>query len=158
MNTLNKKMSQGFSVIEILVVVAIVLALSAVSLLSLSAMRDRLMLNDARSSLAFHLEESKAKAVAGTGGEPHGIYFTDDSYVQFTGSEYDPEDASNIEHTLRPGLTLSTDILSADKVIIFSRIIGSVGNSVTLTISLDHDEDEMRTIVVGPGGDLSYEE
>lgn len=156
MNTFKEKDKQGFSLIEILVVVAIVAALAAVGLLSLTSMRDRLLLDDAQSSLAFHLEESKARAVAGTGGTEHGVYFSENAYVQFLGDVYDPGDASNTAHALDPGLTLTTDILG-DEVVIFSRITGTVDEAVTLTLSLDNDPTKTRVIVIGEGGDISYE-
>lgn len=156
MNTFKEKDKQGFSLIEILVVVAIVTALAVVGLLSLTSMRDRLLLDDAQSSLAFHLEESKARAVAGTGGVEHGVYFSEDTYVQFLGDVYDPGDASNTAHALDPGLTLTTDILG-DEVVIFSRITGTVDEAVTLTLSLNNDPTKTRVIIIGEGGDISYE-
>lgn len=158
MNIFREKKHRGFSLIEIVTVVAIVAGLAVVAMLSLTAMRDRLLLDDARSALSFHLEESKARAVAGKGGESHGVYFASDRYVQFVGDEYEGDDDSNAEHPLDPGLTLTTDILDDEEVIIFSRITGTVGETVTLTISLNNDPTKTRVIMVGEGGDISYAE
>lgn len=158
MKTFREKTQSGFSLIEILVVVAIVAALAVVAMLSLTAMRDRLVLNDARGALAFHLEESKARAVAGLGSESHGVYFSDNMYAQFTGDEYEDDEESNTEYPLDPRLTLATDILDDEEVIIFSRITGAVGETVTLTLSLNNDPTKTRVIVVGEGGDISYQE
>lgn len=156
MNT-RKLFRSGFSLIEILVVVAIVAALAVVALLSLTAMRDRLVLNDARSALAFHLEESKARAVAGLGSESHGVYFGGNMYAQFTGDEYE-DDESATEYPLDPRLTISTDILDDEEVIVFSRITGTTDEAVTVTISLNNDPTKTRVIVIGEGGDISYQE
>lgn len=157
MSTFREKISRGFSLIEIVIVVAIVAALAVVAMLSLTSMRDRLLLDDAQSSLAFHLEELKSRAVAGTGGEAHGVYFHDEGYVQFVGDAYDPNDASNDPHMIDPGLTLTTDILG-DEEVIFSRITGTTDDTVTLTIRLANDPTKTRVIVIGEGGDVSYQE
>lgn len=148
----------GFSIVEILVVVAIVVSLAGVALLGLARVRDRLSLDDAAGAMVFHLEESKARAVAGHGGVSHGIRFADDSYSQFAGSAYDENDDSNVLHELDPRLRLTTDILGDEPAVVFSRITGAADESVTLTIGLRRDPDTRRVIVIGPGGDISYGE
>lgn len=150
MNTLQR----GFSFIEIMVVVAIVLALAAVTVVSLTAMKDRMLLKEAQSTIAFHLEESKARSVAGRGGEPHGVNFGDGQYTQFEGDEYDADSPLNVLHDLDPRLTVTTDIMDSEKSVVFSRITGRTEEEVRITISLSDDE---RTVVVGVGGDISYE-
>lgn len=141
--------------IEILVVVAIVVLLAIVALLSLSSMRDRLLLNDAESSLIFHLEESKARSVSGSGGEPHGIYFEADSYTQFTGDEYDENDSSNMVQQIDPALEFVTDILEDENGVVFSRITGTTGENVEIKIRLKNDPSSLRQVMVGAGGDIT---
>ena len=138
-----------------MVVVAIVVALSAIAVVSLSAMQERMMLNSAASELVFHLEESKSRAVAGVQGQPHGIYFNTEYYVQFRGDEYDPNDSSNTIHEVDPRLELSTDILGDEDTIIFSRITGATEDSYSITVSLKDSEDESRSVLVGEGGDIA---
>lgn len=143
---------------EILVVVAIVVTLAGIALLGLAHMRDRLSLDDAASAMVFHLEESKARAVAGFGGASHGVYFADDAYAQFAGNAYDAEDDSNVLHELDPRLRLTTDILEGESAVVFSRITGAADESLTITISLRRDPETRRVILIGPGGDISYGE
>lgn len=154
----SQKLSAGFSVIEIIVVVAIVTMLAALAMLGLSTMRDRLLLNDAERALAFHLEETKARAVAGTGGTPHGMYFADNAYTEFVGNVYDADDADNVPHELDPRLQLTTDILSGEASVVFARITGTVSEAVTITVALRRDPDVSRIVQIGPGGDISYGE
>ena len=148
----------GFSFIEILVVVAVVLLLALVAFTSLSSLHERNLLRDASNTLVFHLEESKARSVAGTGGEPHGLYFAEDYYVQFIGSEYDALEPSNVVHQLDPAITLTIDILEGEDEIIFSRITGRSSSEASFTIELQNNPDEERVVLVGAGGDISYEE
>lgn len=148
--------AKGFTLIEIMVVVAIVLVLSAIAIVSLSAMQERILLNSMASGLVFHLEESRSRSVAGVQGQPHGIYFDTDYYVQFRGEEYDPNDSTNTVHELDPRLELSTDILSGEESIIFSRITGATEESHTVTISLKKQGGNSQSVVVGVGGDITH--
>ncbi len=148
-------LSRGFTLIEIMVVITIVVVLSAIAVVSLSAMQERMTLNSATSELIFHLEESKSRAVAGVQGQPHGIYFDTDYYVQFIGDEYDPNDSANTIHAIDPRLELSTDILGDEESIIFSRITGATEDSHTVVISLKNNVDEDRSVLVGAGGDIA---
>lgn len=146
---------KGFTFIEIMVVVAIVLLLSAIAIVSLSAMQERLVLNAAVNDLVFHLEESKSRAVAGVQGQPHGIYFAADYYVQFLGSEYDPNNSANTIHAIDPRLELSADILGGEDSIIFSRITGATENSGLITVTVKNNGDQHRSVEVGAGGNIT---
>lgn len=148
----------GFTFVEIMVVVAVLLLLAAVTVLSLGAFSDRLLLRSAASDVAFALEAAKARSVAGAGGEAHGVHFADDSFVEFSGESYDDEDSGNVAHELDDRLSLSTDILNGEESVIFSRITGAVGETVTIEIALAADPTKAKTVVVGPGGDISYGE
>lgn len=140
---------------ELIVVIAIVLILLAVSVWSLQFMQERVLLNTLQSSLVFNLEEAKAKAVAGKNGLPHGIYFTENSYVQFSGYEYDPEDVNNVVHDIDSRLLLSTDILGNEEVIIFSRITGSASDEAIIEISSRANPENRKVIKIGQGGGIT---
>lgn len=147
----------GFTFVEIMVVVAVLLALSVIAVVSLGALNDRLLLRSASSDIAFALESAKARSVAGTDGVAHGIYFSDDRFIEFSG-DYVENDDDNVTHELDDRVTLSTDILNGEESVTFSRITGMVGESVTITVALKSDPAKTKSVVVGPGGDISYGE
>lgn len=151
------KSSRGFSLVEILVVLAVIIALTTIALWSLGSMSERLLLRSAVSDIAFVLEAQKAKAVSGTGGVAQGVFFNASSYTEFAGSEYDEDEDDNFTHSLDSRLVLSTDIIGEESII-FSRITGATGDSVTVTVSLANDATRFRTVVVGLGGDIAYGE
>lgn len=151
------KSSRGFSLVEILVVLAVIFLLTVIAAWSLSSMTERLLLRSAVSDIAFVLEGQKAKAVAGTGGLAQGVLFNDSSYTEFAGNSYDEDDDDNFTHSIDDRLELSTDIIGEESII-FSRITGATGESVTITVSLASDETRFRTVIVGPGGDIAYGE
>lgn len=147
----------GFSFLEIIVVIAILTVLTTISLVSLGAMQERLLLRAAASDIVFALEAAKARSVAGTGGVVHGVHFTDETYVEFRGSTYDAEDDDVLVHELDPRLTLTTDTLS-ETSIVFARITGTTGAATEIMLALKDDPDTYRTILVGAGGAISYDE
>ncbi len=149
---------RGFTFIEIMVVVAVVLVLSAIAVWSLGAMNERLLLRAAMSDVAFALEAAKARAVAGTGGEPHGVNFEADHFTEFSGNSFNVDDEGNVVHALDDRVGLSTDILQSEESVIFSRLSGAIDEAVTITVYLIDDPDMNKTIVIGPGGDISYGE
>ena len=149
---------KGFTFIEIMVVVSIVVLLSAIAAVSLSAMQERLLLRSAVSDIAFALEAARAHSVAGTGGDPHGVYFGENVFVEFSGSAYDDEDPDNVTHEIDDRLLLATDILGGEGPVIFSRIVGTVDDGVTITVSSVSNPSLSRSITVGAGGDIAFDE
>lgn len=148
---------RGFSFIEIVVVIAIVLVLTAISVVSLKSMQERLLLRSAASDIVFSLEAAKARSVAGTGGVVHGVYFGEATYVEFRGLSYDANAEHRLVHELDPRLSITTDILGETSVV-FSRITGTVGTTVRITVALTADPTNYREIWVGTGGDIAYGE
>lgn len=143
----------GFTLVEVLVVLAILSVLSTLGMVSWTAARERAELTAVANTIVLHLEESKARAVAGTGGVPHGVWFGDDRYVQFAGATYDPDDVTNAVHTLDGSFSLS--VTSGEDEVVFARITGMVEDALTITVARTSDPSAARTMIVGNGGDIS---
>jgi prepilin-type N-terminal cleavage/methylation domain-containing protein len=146
---------RGFTLIEIMLVMGILLILCVVSILGFNAMRDRAALRAAANSLIFALEESKGQAIAGVGGMAHGVHFDSDAYTQFDGDHYSANSGGNDAHALDAGMELSTDLDDGDESVVFARKTGFVGKDVRVTISLSDDPESARVILIGSGGDIS---
>lgn len=149
---------RGFSFIELMVVIAVVTVLATVAVVSLSAMQERLLLNHTRSNIAFHLEEMRAKSVAGSGGVAHGVNFSRDRYVQFSGGTYGANNSDNSIHVVDGSLEIVTDIIGNDKSVVFDRITGTAGSRVVVTIRSRANPENRQIVVVGTGGDISYDQ
>lgn len=146
--------SYGFSLVEIIVVLAIISILSSIGVMGWSAARERTALTAEANAIVLHLEETRARAVAGTGGTTHGVWFDDDRYVQFAGATYDAGDETNRIHVLDERFMLSVLPAEADEVV-FARITGRVDEAFTVEVSRRDDPGASRTIIVGAGGDVS---
>lgn len=144
--------TRGFTLMEILVIVSIIVILSAIGVLQFMEMRDRAELTSTARTLVAHLEESKSRAVAGLYGDSHGIHITSDAYTQFSGDTYDLDDETNQVHEISDGLTLDT---SGDSDVIFARITGGIDEVVTITVALEDDPTQTRDILIGTGGAIT---
>lgn len=146
---------RGFSAIELLVGIAIMASLALIGVINYMDSREQAHVRALTTTLVFHLEETRTAAIAGKGGDVHGVHFDTDAYTVFSGLVYDADDVENIQYPIEEGFVLSTDM--PDDVVIFSRITGAVSNPGTVTIMSAGDETVYREIVIGPRGDISIE-
>lgn len=147
----------AFSLVEILVVLSILSVLAYVGIFATTAARDRTELRALSNTIMLHLEESKARAVSGSGGTAHGVWFDDNQYVQFSGTTYTPSASDNVVYEVSEEFTLSVSPLSQDEVV-FNRITGMVDTAITITVARTDGSGTARTITVGGGGNISQSE
>lgn len=148
---------RGLSIVEIIIVLAILGALSVGAFIMFNDSRSAVGLKRVSQDVAFHLEEVRAEALAGKNGEPQGVKFNSDSYVQFSGATYSGSDPENNTIVLTEGFTLTTDA-GGDEVVVFDRLTGSVSGApviITLTHTLS---GATGTVTVGTEGDISISE
>ncbi|MCA9370031.1 MAG: type II secretion system protein [Pseudomonadales bacterium] len=127
----------GFTLIEVLVVMAIFLGLFAMSVLVFSNMIPRATLDGVVSTVRADLLSQQNKAMIGeTGGagsaSSFGIAFTTDSYTLFRGdSRSSGQDEATT--TLPEGLIVTTSF-PQDEVVFSTRSGASLGGSGTITL------------------------
>jgi|GEM_PF-5321948 len=146
--------NRGFTLIEIMVVIGIMMLLFSVGVLSINMLLERMVINAATNELIFTLEEAKAGAVAGSQGDVHGVYFSGNGYTEYIGDI----DNHNVTHDLDGRLQLETDIINTDNSVTFSRITGAASQRTTITISFKDQPEKQSVVVIGKGGDISRSE
>ena len=145
---------RGMTLIEILLVLAILGILALVAVVNFAGKREQVTLRTGTEAVYFALEQAKADALAGKGGEPQGVKFNSDSFVRFSGASYSGGASENLTTKINDILTISTT-LSGDETIIFSRLTGSTGGTATVTVAVSDDVSVFEQIVVGPLGDIN---
>lgn len=146
--------TQGFTLVEVLVVLALITLLSYVALIGYSKQRTQATLRAAAEDIQFQLEGARADALAGKNGEAQGIKFATDSYIRFGGETYSSSDSSNQTKSIDEQLLISTT-LSGDETIVFDRLTGATGGTATVTVALRDDLTKFRQLVIGPRGDIN---
>ena len=146
---------KGFSLLEIMIVVAIIGILSAIAVINFSAARKAKILETTADGIAFTLEKAKADSVSGKYGQSHGLKFNTGDYISFVGSSYNAGNASNTAYTIDDSFTITNTITDPDDKIVFLRLTGATNNTATVTVSQISDSTKKRDVVIGPLGNIS---
>lgn len=131
----------GFTLIEILVVIGIFAIISGFATVNLLRLQTKTSVNTAAKTLVSDIKSQQIKAMMGTDNAAEGIHFGTSSYTLFAGSSYNPADANNFTVTLDQNLIFSQDTFSGQNII-FSKVSGEVAgfasgqNSIVISHSV----------------------
>lgn len=150
--------TRGFSLIELLIVFAVVALLAAGALYSMTAARANKQLATIVDGIVFTLEEAKSNALSGKDGTAHGVHFTNNEYVLFGGATYDSNDPENQAFAVDSGFTITTTLTGSGSDVVFARLIGEVAADGTVTVTDDSDPTRTTAVHIGPLGDVSVVE
>lgn len=133
-------MKQGFTLLELLLVLAILGVLFALSIANISNVIPSANLEQAIDILRADTREQQMKAMMGyeaiTGGaSEYGVYFADDHYTIFTGSNFVPGNEENYDIELPAGLIFE-NVLLPQAVVVFAHGSGDVVNFDPLNHSI----------------------
>ncbi len=154
-SSLPRNNTRGFTLVEMLTVLAIFVILFSIGTYALTSSRNRKSADVVTDAITFKLEEAKADSISGKGGTSFGIKFNANSYVVFSGSTYNASDAANTTIALPDGISMSATIPGADTSVIFARRSGVPNVTGTITISNTRDVGHLETITVDTQGDIT---
>lgn len=131
----------GFTLVEVLIVMGIILILFSITSLNLSNTVPKSSLNDAVQLLVANIKQQQLSALTGntegqTNSSSYGIYFTSGKYTLFRGNSYNANDTSNYDVSLND---INTSFSGTGSVIVFNKGSGEInnflptGNTIILT-------------------------
>lgn len=136
---------QGFTLIELGVVLAIMIILLTLSVVSITTVQQQAYLSKSLEVLLSDIKLQQTKAMNGqTDGESttyrYGIYFDTDTYTLFRGDTYNSSDPFNFTVSLDGQLTFSS-VTFPNSQIVFEKgsgeLVGFTPGSNTITLSED---------------------
>ena len=145
---------KGFTIIELLIVIAITLILATLSASLYGNLQVSSQLNDSTSQMLQATRTARERSVARVNNSAHGVYFeinpgADDRYILYQGSSYAARDSSHDRATtLANSLSLSTTLTGSE--VNFSMGFGVPDN--TGSVILTHDVNGTRTITINSFG------
>jgi type II secretory pathway pseudopilin PulG len=152
-------MRQGYTLAELLIVIAIVMVLALVSLAGFVNRRNRSHLDSTAAAMAGLLREAQSRSTSQQSSSAWGVRFENGDPPFFALFEA-PYDASTTAgyHSLPVWVGYSTSSIAAGShaEVIFSQISGLASGSSSISIHLIQNPEASSTVSVGPSGAVSY--
>lgn len=144
----------GFSLVELLVVIALIVVLATLAVTSFGQYRQQLALTTTVQTIATHIVTVHNRALSGKGGEPHSIRITADGYDIFPGTTYSASDPELERFGIDERLLLSST-LPGDGTLTFARLSGAPQTTATITVAISDDVTQYAQLYIGERGEVS---
>ena len=149
---INKK-QKGFSLIEMVVVVAIGAVLVAVVVFSFSSFRNNKIIDVSADQILSVINEARVKTVSSEDYSRFGVRLEANRAVFFKGDTFTEPNPSNIQTTLSSLVEISDISLSGGGAdIVFQKLTGKTSNYGSLRVRLRSDNNKYKTISVKSTG------
>lgn len=147
---------KGFTLIEILVVVALIALLATAVVVSTVSFRSQIDLNTAAQNILNTLRIARAKTLASESASQYGVYFESGQYVLFKGTSYNPPASDNEFHSLPSGFEIANVSIGGGNEAIFQRLTGITSQSGSVDVRQISDPAKSKTIVIDPSGEVAF--
>lgn len=147
-------MNKGFTIIELLVSVAIIGVVAVLLISGFNSFRESTQLNEAHSNILGILRDARSRTLSGEKNTHYSVHFEENQVVLFSGSLYVSGFSSNEVYSL-PSLTrISSISLGGPTEVIFARLTGSASASGTITIQSTSNSSKTKTIIITSSGSI----
>ncbi|MCX6753771.1 MAG: prepilin-type N-terminal cleavage/methylation domain-containing protein [Candidatus Nomurabacteria bacterium] len=157
LNFLKINRNKGFTLIEILMVIAILGIISSIVLLNLSQFRNEQLLKNTTLDVVSLLSKARQNTLSSVNSTNYGIHFDNDKAVLFTGSVYSSNNTTNepVVFSSKVIIPIPSGLnIGGGSDVIFERLTGeTVGG--TIKIQLTSDSTKQKIITVGKIGNAS---
>jgi len=149
----------GFTLVEVLIVIAIVAIIAGVSLLSLQGTKNSTDLNNAAKQIVSILRQAQTQAASDYQGAAWGVHFVNAtaSFYAIFSSAYSP--TSTVNRYLLPttvAFRTSTVPASSSLDVVFSALSGVSSVSTSITLYSTVQPSFSSTIRVASSGEVSF--
>jgi prepilin-type N-terminal cleavage/methylation domain-containing protein len=133
----NNMKKQGFSLIEFIIVIAIIGILVAIVVPSLSSFRNNQLLRGTTEELSGFIQEARSMTLSSHDSLQYGIHFEEDEAVRFSGTSYSAGAVDNEVFSIPQGMTISDiSLFGAGDDVLFERLTGQTDEYGTITLTL----------------------
>ncbi|MBU1102325.1 type II secretion system GspH family protein [Patescibacteria group bacterium] len=147
---------EGFSLIELVVVIAILLILAGFFLISLNLLRHKNSLDYSAQEIIKMLRLAQNKTLASEGASSFGVYFESNKLTLFKGTSFNPFDTENQERKLADDVVISQiSLANATSSVVFDRLTGTTANSGSVKIELVNDSSQNKDVFIETSGAIS---
>lgn len=148
---------KGFTTMEILVVLAVLSFIVAITFSSLSDFRNKSALKSSTQTALSVLQNARQKTLSSENLSQYGVHIDNSDLTLFTGSSYSQGLSSNIVYSIDSNIEVTYSLNGGGSDIVFDRLTGQTSNYGTITFSLSSDNTKYKTITINNMGSV-YEE
>ncbi len=128
---------RGFTLIEIMVVLGIMVLIIAVVLPAFSKMRDNQLLKSTTADVFSSLNKAKSQTLSSVSSSEYGVHFESDKIVIFKGTTYSSSDPNNEIVLITSPASISSISLTGGAVdLYFNRLTGAPNKTGSITVAV----------------------
>ena len=147
------RVSRGFTLLEIIIVISILGVLLSVVLPSLTSFRQKSILNTETQEVTTLINKARLSSMSSKNDKQYGIHFEAGKIVLFEGTTYIAGAGTNEEHLFDTVLTLNPITINGGGAeTVFQKITGSTNQNSTTTLKVIANTGARSTIVILPSG------
>ena len=148
-----KYRNRGFTLVEVLIVIAIMAILSGVVIFSFSGMRARQDVDSNTEVITSLLKEARSRTLGSIDSTTYGVFIETNQVTLFKGASYIAGDPTNQTNSLSNTVTITAVSLNGGgSTIMFERLTGKTNNFGTMRVEFTSDTSVARTITVDATG------
>jgi prepilin-type N-terminal cleavage/methylation domain-containing protein len=150
---------RGISLLEIMVVMAIITILCLITIPALSAFRNEQALKNTTDDLVSLLNEARSDTQASLNSTNYSVYIQSNQATYFVGSTYTNGLSTNKQITFNTAVTIPSSggitLNGGGSIVTFNRLAGDTGEYGTIVIQLVSDATHSKTITINQTGIVS---
>lgn len=147
-----KKNTRGFSLLELVIVIAILGVLVATIVPSFLKFRQSSVLNTETQELVTIINRARLLSVSSKNDQQFGVHFEAGQVVLFSGATYSAAATTNEAHVFSPAITLSSfTINGGGSEVLFQKVTGATNQNATTTLMVV-GTTASTTVIVRPTG------
>ncbi len=148
----NSKYRKGFTLIELILVLAIFALLTTASISNLSAYRNKQVLNGETSQVLSMLSQARSQTLDSKSQLSYGVRINTDRVILFPTS-FASSTSGNEEYVLHHSVAITNTSLTGGSLdVLFQRLTGETSNYGTIRVSLISDPNQYHIISINQTG------
>jgi len=146
-------MKKGFTLIEIVVSISVLIILATITTSAFSSFREKQALNSDIEQISVLLNDARFKTIASEDSSQYGVYFETNRAVFFKGAVFNEEDPDNKEILFSKLTQISLISLNGGGPdVVFKKLSGETDQHGFVTVSLRGDPSHFKNINIGASG------
>jgi len=138
---------RGVTLMEIIIVIAIMMILLALTIQSFSKLGAIRALDTNAQVILLELEKARSLTLASKNESQFGVHFATTSVTLFEGSTYDASSASTTVTYFNPAVTITYIALTGSSTsVVFERLTGKTAQAGTITVTLSGQLSGTKTL------------